>query len=538
MALANDTFWDGPSRDAFRLPSIGLNKIVSGAAILAVGVLIAGWSLTAIGTIHNVQNSISADPGLIPEGALGSGAVALLHSARPSTAQSQWWEQPLETKTHHEKYASLNVQREPIKSVPREKQISQTTVQQDKAMRLTAQAGELEATPSSGSFPVKERFGEANSDTTPLANRRGLTFVRSRLAAAATVKSSRLAFANAEALSDERAAAFTQSKPTAAPSKSVALASAQPDDARFARTVAEAVSALERNAPAAERFGSAAKENEEPSRLALAVVKSALTGETGIPLPSAPPLRAAAPASEDSSDIIASQTNDPFADSVPQSVPLPTRRPDWDAVMPPAKPAPVAPPARIAVAPAPRTAVPQSTRTTRGMLAYAAPDDSDEGGPMTGLGGLFHHKSSVPTPPSGVAVYDIKAATVYMPNGERLEAHSGLGHMVDKPRYADEKGRGPTPPNTYNLVLRERRFHGVEAIRLLPVDGKKKYGRDGLLAHTYMLRGGLAQSNGCVVFKDYQRFLKAFKRGRITRMVVVPDMSHASTRIASAARGA
>jgi hypothetical protein len=126
-----------------------------------------------------------------------------------------------------------------------------------------------------------------------------------------------------------------------------------------------------------------------------------------------------------------------------------------------------------------------------------------------------------------------------MPNGDKLEAHSGLGHMVDKPRFASVKMRGPTPPNTYKLVLRERRFHGVEAIRLLPVDGKKKFGRDGLLAHTYMLRGGLAQSNGCVVFKDYKRFLKAFKRGKVTRLVVVPDISHASPAvIASAARGA
>ena len=64
--------------------------------------------------------------------------------------------------------------------------------------------------------------------------------------------------------------------------------------------------------------------------------------------------------------------------------------------------------------------------------------------------------------------------------------------------------------------------HGVEAIRLTPVDGKNPYGRNGLLAHTEMLRGRPEQSNGCVAFKDYQRFLQAFKRGHITRMVVVP----------------
>ena len=33
------------------------------------------------------------------------------------------------------------------------------------------------------------------------------------------------------------------------------------------------------------------------------------------------------------------------------------------------------------------------------------------------------------------AIYDIEAHTVYLPNGKRLEAHSGLGHRLDDPRY-------------------------------------------------------------------------------------------------------
>ncbi|HEY4192112.1 MAG TPA: DUF2778 domain-containing protein, partial [Mesorhizobium sp.] len=98
--------------------------------------------------------------------------------------------------------------------------------------------------------------------------------------------------------------------------------------------------------------------------------------------------------------------------------------------------------------------------------------------------------------------------------------------------------RGPTPPNTYKLVMRESRFHGVEAIRLLPIDGRNKYGRDGLLAHTYMLRGGRGQSNGCVVFEEYDRFLKAFKKGKISRLVVVPGRSRGGTRIAKNGQGA
>jgi hypothetical protein len=41
---------------------------------------------------------------------------------------------------------------------------------------------------------------------------------------------------------------------------------------------------------------------------------------------------------------------------------------------------------------------------------------------------------------SHTAVYDIAARTVYMPNGRRLEAHSGLG-LMDDPSYVSAKGR-------------------------------------------------------------------------------------------------
>lgn len=134
---------------------------------------------------------------------------------------------------------------------------------------------------------------------------------------------------------------------------------------------------------------------------------------------------------------------------------------------------------------------------------------------------------------SKVAIYDISAATVYLPSGERLEAHSGLGPMRDNPRYVNQKNRGPTPPHTYDLRMREALFHGVEAIRLTPVDGNNRYNRDGLLAHTFML-GRRGDSNGCVVFKDYPRFLRAFKRGEFNKMVVVTRMqSSKPARIAS-----
>jgi Protein of unknown function (DUF2778) len=122
---------------------------------------------------------------------------------------------------------------------------------------------------------------------------------------------------------------------------------------------------------------------------------------------------------------------------------------------------------------------------------------------------------------SHTAVYDIAAHTVYLPNGERLEAHSGLGEKLDNPRYVNVKDRGPTPPNVYGLTLREEIFHGVRAIRLNPVDESKNFGRDGMLAHTYML-GPSGQSFGCVSFKDYPAFLHAFLKGDVDRLVVVP----------------
>jgi hypothetical protein len=113
------------------------------------------------------------------------------------------------------------------------------------------------------------------------------------------------------------------------------------------------------------------------------------------------------------------------------------------------------------------------------------------------------------------AIYDITARTVYLPSGRRLEAHSGFGDLLDNPRHVHVRMQGATPPNVYNLTLRERLFHGVRAIRLNPVDGSRMYGRA-----SYML-GPNGQSNGCVSLSDYPEFLNAFLRGEVTRLVVV-----------------
>ena len=144
--------------------------------------------------------------------------------------------------------------------------------------------------------------------------------------------------------------------------------------------------------------------------------------------------------------------------------------------------------------------------------------------------------TSLPDRGRRTAVYDISAHTVYLPNGEKLEAHSGLGDKMDDPRYANVRMRGPTPPNVYDLTLREEIFHGVRAIRLNPIDQGKMFGRAGMLAHTYML-GSNGQSNGCVSFRDYPKFLQAFLSGEVDRLVVVPNLGTEPSRIVRALRG-
>jgi hypothetical protein len=118
------------------------------------------------------------------------------------------------------------------------------------------------------------------------------------------------------------------------------------------------------------------------------------------------------------------------------------------------------------------------------------------------------------------AVYDIAAHTVYLPSGKKLEAHSGLGAMRDNPRYVNRRMQGATPPNVYQLELLGQLFYGVRALRLVPIGDDPEFGRDGFLAHTYMLGSG-GDSHGCIVFRDYNSFLQAFLKGEIKRVVVV-----------------
>ncbi len=182
-------------------------------------------------------------------------------------------------------------------------------------------------------------------------------------------------------------------------------------------------------------------------------------------------------------------------------------------------PLPLPRPAGIAVALAP-TAQPKPQATHEVAALTPAPMQETRKAP------------AMPGSDSRTALYDISGHTVYLPDGTRLEAHSGLGNKIDDPRYIKVRMRGPTPPNVYDLTMRKRLFHGVRAIRLNPVNENKMFGRAGMLAHTYML-GPNGQSNGCVSFKHYNKFLRAFQKGEIDRMVVVRNLDEAPAQLAS-----
>jgi hypothetical protein len=167
-----------------------------------------------------------------------------------------------------------------------------------------------------------------------------------------------------------------------------------------------------------------------------------------------------------------------------------------------------------------------------GALAYAAAPEKEMGATRNETFGARTETSPVRSEASGpstsydrwTAVYDLAAHTVYLPDGTKLEAHSGLGDRLDDPHHVNERNRGATPPHVYSLEAREQLFHGVQALRLNPVGGGDIFGRAGLLAHSYML-GPNGDSNGCVSFRDYDAFLKAFQNGQVKRLAVVASLN-------------
>jgi hypothetical protein len=216
------------------------------------------------------------------------------------------------------------------------------------------------------------------------------------------------------------------------------------------------------------------------------------------------------------------------AKQIVQSIPMPMRKP---SELLRARPEPKEQPTATAMA------------TRPAAMAIAAATANDDG--PSSIFSAPHHTASLAYAPSdgllsrdkktslaalrgddsATAVYDISAHVVYMPDGSKLEAHSGLGEYLDDPGAVSKRMRGATPPHTYDLTLRESLFHGVQAIRLTPVGGEEAiYGRDGLLAHTYML-GPRGDSNGCVSFRNYEAFLQAYRNNEVKRLVVVARIS-------------
>ena len=237
----------------------------------------------------------------------------------------------------------------------------------------------------------------------------------------------------------------------------------------------------------------------------------------------------AAPVQTAEAEIVPPATANPEA---ARDIPMPAPRPAFatttERVLPRAatearvasRPDVARPPVPVAPAAAPTAPTDHSgffdklfggiARTGGNALAYASPEDGIVGRPMTA--------------DRYTAVYDITAHTVTLPDGTRLEAHSGLGDAVDNPSSVAQRMRGATPPNLYELTPREAIFHGVRALRMTPTGGTT-YGRAGLLTHSYMLRGRSGESNGCVVFRDYAAFLAAYDSGQVRRLLVVARAS-------------
>jgi hypothetical protein len=171
----------------------------------------------------------------------------------------------------------------------------------------------------------------------------------------------------------------------------------------------------------------------------------------------------------------------------------------------------------------------QDDRTLMQKLSDLLPGRVKLASLVTG-GGLFRRGPDLAALgyDSSTAVYDITAQAVYLPNGVTLEAHSGMGNLRDDPEHVSVRMAGATPPATYELKPREKLFHGVAAVRLLPVEGSDISGRSGLLVHSFML-GPKGDSNGCISIRDYDRFLKAYNDGEFSRLIVVPSLNSATS---------
>ncbi len=202
------------------------------------------------------------------------------------------------------------------------------------------------------------------------------------------------------------------------------------------------------------------------------------------------------------------------------ATPLPLPRPDGIAQQAVAAPA-VANEPRVASLP-PQQQEPQARPSEPGLLdkLFGDPDQAAKAV-------LAAHPNTV--------LYDITKRAVYMPDGTRLEAHSGFGEWMDDPDSVHRKNVGVTPPNVYAVSFREKPFHGVRALRMKPVGDGKMYGRDGILAHSFLL-GEAGASNGCISIREYDKFLQAYEAGQFTQIIVMRSIDEPVPRLIASAQ--
>jgi hypothetical protein len=118
-------------------------------------------------------------------------------------------------------------------------------------------------------------------------------------------------------------------------------------------------------------------------------------------------------------------------------VPLPRKRPSTSIRMASLAPAPGA---EGDQSPNPFSKVGTAIRNVFAMLQ---PSNSKVASASSGGGILGDGRGASPLAGMNqTAVYDITARTVYMPDGTRLEAHSGLGDLMDDPSHVDLPNRG------------------------------------------------------------------------------------------------
>ncbi len=172
---------------------------------------------------------------------------------------------------------------------------------------------------------------------------------------------------------------------------------------------------------------------------------AAQNSASGLPNPPLPPLRTA-----DAEEVMQAPAASESAAPLPPARPAQLTNVARAEIEPAPRPAPqtaplAAPPTRAAAAASTSQARAQATtfarNDPRSFFDKIFSGNSDQKGPQLAYasqesgGGLFNMSRGPSASPSpinttgGTAVYDISAHTVYLPNGQALEAHSGLGDI-------------------------------------------------------------------------------------------------------------